>query len=192
MLVGAVIQAAGFAERMGGEKMNLDFGGRTVLQRVVDAAFAGGALRIVVVTNPQRPVHLDPGVPALQVENPTPERGQRSSLHVGLEALWDGLPFFFTPGDMPLLREEHFAVLIAAMQREPQYTVFAPTWKGRRGHPVLMGPIWKERLLAEPPEEPLRNTIRARPTEIRDVPVPLPGIRDDIDTPEEYERLLKG
>ncbi len=63
-----------------------------------------------------------------------------------------------------------------------------PTFKGRRGHPVLLSSRLVPEVLSLPPEAgPMRNILAGHPTIV--VELDSPGICRDVDTPEDYEQL---
>jgi molybdenum cofactor cytidylyltransferase len=58
----------------------------------------------------------------------------------------------------------------------------------RRGHPVLIGrPQWQD-VLGLREGETLRNFLRRKADQIDYVVVDDPGVIQDLDTPEDYER----
>jgi molybdenum cofactor cytidylyltransferase len=71
--------------------------------------------------------------------------------------------------------------------------VVLPTFAGKRGHPV----IWDQRLFAElrtselATREGARAIVHAHADEIRQVPVDDPAVTDFINTPADYERLIR-
>ena len=87
MVIG-VILAAGASTRMGRPKALLPIGADTFVVRLARAFIAAGIDDLVVVTGPERDA-IDSAlavarIAARVVENPRRERGQLSSLHVGL------------------------------------------------------------------------------------------------------------
>ncbi|MFN3986617.1 MAG: NTP transferase domain-containing protein [Rhodocyclaceae bacterium] len=82
-------------------------------------------------------------------------------------------------GDMPWL-EPASVVAVAAALDHPQ-RVAAPSFEGRRGHPVGFGAAWFERLTALAGDLGARALLQD--TDIRLLPSPSPGVVRDVDTP---------
>ena len=69
--------------------------------------------------------------------------------------------------------------------------IVLPTFEGRRGHPVLFAPDVLEEILELPASQGANIVVRKDPGRIREVPVNAPGVLVDIDTPEQFEKLLE-
>jgi len=65
--------------------------------------------------------------------------------------------------------------------------VVVPTFDGRGGHPILLGAGVFTAIRALEPDEPLRDLLRTRNR--LDVAVDDPGIRIDLDTPDDLRHL---
>ncbi|MCL6622998.1 MAG: NTP transferase domain-containing protein, partial [Fimbriimonadales bacterium] len=128
--------AAGRSERLGQCKQLLDWDGKTLLARMVDAFRSAGLICLRVVGRPEdeelaREVH---SLGLRYVVNPQAERGMASSILVALEdcrSPWLGL----CPADMPLLRTETLLRLGSAVS--DSFSIIQPICKGIRRHPVL-------------------------------------------------------
>jgi molybdenum cofactor cytidylyltransferase len=120
--------------------------------------------------------------------NPDPERGMLSSLQTGLRMLSDGARILFLPLDYPAIRSETVASLCVA----PPCLIAMPRFGGTRGHPVLISRAVADELLALPVDAAARDVIRGHDAEIHYVDVADPAILMDVDTPGDYEALVKG
>jgi len=182
---------------MGRPKPLLDFDGRAALELVLEAGAAGGAARSVVVA----PAGLEEAlsaaaarsrVPARIIGNPDPGSEQIRSLQLALEAIRGERheAFFIHPADYPLATGSDYGLLLAALRSSSDgSTVFIPSHAGRRGHPILCAGTLLEAFLGLPPGGTARDVISA--AKVAHVPTPNDGVLEDMDTPEEYERLLE-
>ena len=192
-MIGAVILAAGQSRRMGRNKMLLPYGVSTVLETIVAEVVACPALAdVVVVTGhePDRITTLLAPYPVHCVFNPAYARAEMLvSLQVGLRALPAGVQaVLVVPGDHPRLRRAVIQRVIDAY--EPGAFVI-PSYQMKRGHPIVIDrALWGE-LLALPETATLRGFTRAHEGYIRYVVVDTDSVLKDIDTPEEYDDLLK-
>ena len=187
--VGAVVAAAGLSSRMGAFKPLLPFDGATVIERCVANLRAAGADEIVVVTG-RRAEDVEKqlaGSGVKTVRNPDYAETQMfDSLRIGLRALSPRCGVvLLTPGDVPLVRPETIRALLAA-----RGGFVCPSCGGKRGHPVALDAAYLPALLACGGEGGLRGAVRALAIPETEIEVEDAGIRLDLDTPEDYEKLL--
>jgi CTP:molybdopterin cytidylyltransferase MocA len=71
-----------------------------------------------------------------------------------------------------------------------RHTLVLTTHAGRRGHPTWLQWSHFAVIRALPPDQGLNAFIRARTAETRELPWPSDEILRDLDTPEDYQRLL--
>ena len=192
-MIGAVILAAGQSRRMGRNKMLLPFGVSTVLETIVTEVIACEAVAdVVVVTGhePDRISALLASYPARCVFNSAYARAEMLvSLQVGLRALAEEVQAaLLVPGDHPRLRRDIIQRVIDAYQ--PGALVI-PSYRMKRGHPILIDRVWWAELLALPETATLRGFIRAHEDHIHYVVVDTDSVLKDVDTPEEYDDLLR-
>jgi molybdenum cofactor cytidylyltransferase len=67
--------------------------------------------------------------------------------------------------------------------------ILIPTFRSRRGHPVLFAAGTFPELLAAPLSEGARAVVHRHHEEVEYVEVDEEGILWDVDQPEDYERL---
>lgn len=127
------------------------------------------------------------------VVNPQPERGQFSSLRIGLrEVLNRGRDTaVLTPVDRPPAREETVAMLRESYVQaaEQGYWAAIPSNAGRHGHPMIAGRDLIEALLRAPEESNAREVLNQNASRLYYVEVDDDAAFENINTPEEYERL---
>lgn len=134
-----IVLAAGRSTRLQGIKQFFEWRGKPLVAHAIQAAQEGGLSPIVVVHGPQREISLElfAGYAVELVENPAPERGQSSSIVLGLQALAGRAEAaIFLLADMPLVTSDLIRALINA-HRRTLAAVVAPSFDGRRGNPVL-------------------------------------------------------
>jgi len=183
---------------MGTPKALLDYRGAPFIVRILEAFEALDLkTRVVVVGGGAQAAPIRAaltGHDCIIVENPDPASGQIGSLRRALEALAPIRPAaaLVWPVDLPHVHLSTVEQLLENYRRE-RAAVTVPTFAGRRGHPV----IWDARLFAElqtntaADQEGARAVLRAHEAELHAVSVDDPAIVDAIDTPEDYERLIR-
>ena len=199
MLTGLIL-TGGASTRMGSPKALLrDPEGQPFLLRLIDvfaAAARGRFDRVVVVAG----IHhdeiatvlgvLDPSLPVRLVRNPDPARGQLSSIWCGLDAMSASTEgALMTLVDVPMVAPATVRAVIDAWSRT-RSPIVRPICDGRRGHPVIFDRTVFGELRAAPLDQGARVVVRAHWTDSLDVPVEDRGCLLDIDTPDDYRRLL--
>lgn len=194
-MIAGIVLAAGRSRRMGRPKPFLRLGGATFLERAVRTLRDGGCEPVVVVAGPaadetaRRVAEAAAALGVKVVENPEAGSEQVDSLRVGLRAVGpDAEAAVVLPVDVPGADAGTVRALADAF-RARGAPVVLPLHAGRHGHPVLFGrAVWPE-LLADPLPDGARTVIHAHAAELEEVPVPaLPA---DVDTPDDYRRLLE-
>ena len=128
------------------------------------------------------------------VENPEPETGPIGSLRGALRALQPVQPSaaLVWPVDLPHVRVTTVERILETHRRTGAAAV-VPAFAERRGHPV----IWASALFGELLESPeatrqgARAILHKHDEEVIAVPVDDPAVIDEVNTPEDYERLVR-
>ncbi len=196
MSVVGVVLAGGRSARMGSPKALLDFRGQPFVVRILEALEALEVKTRVVVVGPDAP-RIRPALAPHEcviVENSDVEGGPISSLRAALRVLepWQPSAALAWPVDLPHVRVTTVERLLEAFRRTLAPAV-VPTFAERRGHPVLWGAALFEELLTNDraTREGARAVLGAHTAEVVPVPVDDPAVLDDLNTPEDYERLVR-
>ena len=188
--IGAVVAAAGLSSRMGEFKPLLPFAGDTVLGRCLDNLLRAGATEVVVVTG-HRADELAPVLsarPVRAVHNPDYAHTEMfDSLCLGLRALPpDCGRVLLTPGDVPWVSPALIRSLLAV-----EADFVCPRCGTRRGHPVVLAGEKIPALLNFRGEGGLRGAVEALGFSTAFVETEETGITMDLDTPADYQKILK-
>jgi len=188
MRLSAIILAAGKSERMGRNKLLIEFGGRPLLSWVLDAVEASRVDEAIVVLG-HKPQELSPILRAYDVEevyNPDYELGMTTSFQAGLRRA-SGDAAFLILGDQLGLKPELLDEMARVMERDPEALLVSPMYQGRRGHPVLFHKTLFHEILALPPGTPIKMVVDRYEAHHRYVEGDLWCVFD-LDTPEDVER----
>jgi molybdenum cofactor cytidylyltransferase len=197
--VAGVLLAAGRSERFGeGNKLLAELDGEPLVRHAARTLVGASLDRVVAVVGHEsdrvRAALAD--LPVAVVTNPDYEAGQATSVRRGIEATReDGAEAehpvpdaaVFALGDMPAVATETVELLVAAF-RADLGDPLAAAHEGRRGNPALFGAGHFDALAAVDGDTGGRELLRSAPGAAL-VETGDPGVREDVDTPADLERL---
>lgn len=193
-MIAAIILAGGASQRMGTPKALLKFRDATFLETILEAGLAAGLQPRVVVLGYDANKILQ----ELTLDHVTVVRsddlaaGPIGSIRTGIGTILnhavDAAVVWHV--DQPHVRLDTVRALTDRF-RAAQAPILIPTYRGRRGHPVLFARGVFDELLAAPDREGAKAVVHAHPGRVIEVPVEDPAVLEDIDTPEAYQALLK-
>jgi molybdenum cofactor cytidylyltransferase len=199
-----LILAAGDSSRMGRDKALLPWPPATNPQAPFTETFLSAAIRslfpateFVLVVVGKNEAALAPVIyaqGASLVVNPDPDRGQFSSLQVGLhEVLNRGRDAaMVTLVDRPPVSAATVQELRDSFAAADQNVwAVVPEFSGKHGHPYLVGREMMEAFLRVPATSTARDVEHQHQQHIQYIPVDDPLVAVNINTPEDYAALLK-
>jgi molybdenum cofactor cytidylyltransferase len=181
--VDCVITAAGLSSRMGSWKMMLLLDGSPVIEHSVRNALKA-CCRVVLVSGYRGDelAKFFSGWDRVEtVYNPDYEKGMFASIKRGIERV-KSEKCFISLGDMPRLDPDVYSKLLSY----PGQDCVIPKYRGKLGHPILIGERVKKGIAGFPEPASLKDVLQDFPT--LSVPVDDAGILIDLDSKEDYER----
>ena len=196
-VIPAIVLAAGKSTRMGRAKANLPVGGAdTFLSRIVRTFRDAGVEDVVIVVGHEREAIVEEfgrtDLEARFVANPDYETGQLSSLLAGLRLVdRPGVTAaLVTLVDVPLVTAATVRAVVNRY-RDTHAPIVRPVHGEHHGHPVLIDRSLFEAIRHADPALGAKPIVRAHVSAAGDVEVEDEGAFLDIDTAEEYQRLLR-
>jgi molybdenum cofactor cytidylyltransferase len=192
--VAAIVLAAGMSRRMGAPKQLLRVGDKTILERTLENVRASNASEIVLVLGhaadeiQKRIATQDLKI----VLNHGYEQGMGTSLRSGLmEVTADVKAAIIVLADQPWISAGTLNRLIACHQeRKPQ--IIIPTYRGFRGNPVLLDRSVFAEVQSLNGDVGCRAIFGDHAEGIVKLPIDDPGILQDIDSRDDFEKLTAG
>ena len=187
--VSAILLAAGRSQRMGAPKPLLPVRGRPAVVRCLECLRDSQVADIVLVVNPEGGdiVNAAGGFPVRVAVNELPGSDMAGSVKAGMFLVeHDATGILVCLCDHPLVSPDTIASMTSAHSRMPGAIVI-PAFRGRKGHPTL----FPRRILEDLGTfATLRDLIGHHPAKILLLDVDDEGVVLDMDTPEDYQRIL--
>jgi molybdenum cofactor cytidylyltransferase len=188
----ALILAAGFSSRANGFKPLLPLGSGTIIGRVISSYLQNGVEVFVVVGHRQDEIKESIGNLCIHiVENPDYRLGMFTSIQVGVRKLGGAYGWFFvSPVDIALISPDTIARLMAEAKNNLGKILF-PVFNGRRGHPPVIPSSLIPAILGWDKDGGLNAVLSQNKELALEVQVTDSNILFDVDTPEDYQELLR-
>jgi molybdenum cofactor cytidylyltransferase len=195
----AVVLSAGESSRMGRPKALLPIDGVRFIERIVMALRATKVARILIVLghNAEEMRQKLNDLPVTIAVNKDYKRGQLSSLQTAIDEIESKPEFAAVDGilihlvDHPYLNPELVNDMIAKFYESGKMIV-VPRFRGRRGHPVIFSSSLFQELMDAPLDQGAKIVVHAHRADTLEIDTDDEGVTIDIDTPEEYKKLVEG
>lgn len=196
-LLGAVLLAGGASRRFGADnKLLAEIDGVPIVARVAREIAAGGVSELVVVTGAEHDAYMTAlsGIPARFEANRDWADGIGSSIAAGVRALSDAPQgVFIVPGDLPNLSADVLRRLGSAFAEAGGRRVIVPvTAEGSQRNPVLWPRHLFAQLAALSGAKGGKSLLDSLGEARVDVAFDDESLFADIDTPDDYARLIAG
>ena len=192
MMISAILLAAGKATRLGKPKQLTPFGQGTIVEQAIDNLLSSAVNEVVVVVGyrAEEVVKTVAAKPVKLVINPDYEQGMSTSIIAGLKLVDSrARVVMLALGDQPLINSQTINRLIEEFYNRDK-GIAIPTYRGRRGHPIIFAIKYKEKLLELKGDIGGRQIVRDHPDDILEVAVNSKSIISDIDTIGDYQSHL--
>jgi molybdenum cofactor cytidylyltransferase len=193
-MITGIILAAGAARRMGQLKQLLPLVEKPMVWHVASAACQSRLDKVILVTGAgadavSAAVH---DLPVTVIYNDKWEMGQGESLVAGINQLPLGTDaVIFLLADQPLVTSTLINALIDNYHNSGK-SIICPFYADQRGNPVLFGlKEWKNALSTLSGDQGARKIIAAHPESIHCFPVNSEEVLWDVDTEEDYQRMVE-
>lgn len=187
--LGAILLAAGFSRRMGGENKLLKLlHGRPLLCHALETvgSLGLGQLLVVLGEKAHETAALLP-ISAIAVRNSRAAEGMGTSLASGAAALDPRLAGVFVAlGDMPFVTRGDYEKLVMAFHEQQGAAICVPLHQGQRGHPVLFPARCFPALASLKGDEGARRVLTAPGERYHAVEGCSVGVLTDFDSPQSF------
>lgn len=193
MYIRGIILAAGTSTRMGKNKLQMDMGGNSIIQKVIQNARNSELDELLIVYGRY---DVDTDVP--KIFNKDFEQGMSTSVKCGFQnpqgsKSFNGDAVMLILGDMPFADKEIINALYEGFEKSTR-NIAVPIYDGKRGNPVIIGQKYFKCLMNNTGDKGARDIIRNNPDDVEKIEAKGEGIFIDIDDEETYKKyynLLK-
>ncbi len=191
--IGVLILAAGNSSRMGQPKQLLLYKNKTLLRHIAEVAIAAVNTPVAVISGAYTDLIQDElsSLPVYQLHNPFWQEGIASSIRMGVLYLTQHHPnltgIILCVSDQPYIEPVLLESLINNSVAAP-HKIIACSYDNTLGTPVLFSASYYDALITLKGAEGAKKLLRKYSDEVIPIPFLLGGI--DIDTPEDYQRLM--
>ncbi len=191
--VRGILLAAGASTRMGEMKQLLPFGSASVVEHIVETLLAAPVEELVVVVGHEEESVSGrlAGKHVRIAVNADYREGMTSSVKCGLRAVSEEPgAFLLALVDQPLMTTEVVRTVIDAFWAAGK-GVCIPSYRGRRGHPVVFDSKYRDEILSLRGDVGLKEVWRAHPEDIHHVEVDTDVVLRDMNYPDEYRAQFR-
>jgi len=191
--IAAIIVAGGYSSRMGDFKPFLQFGEKSAIEMLIDTYKSAGINNIIVVAGYKGSEVAEKikGSGTTCIQNENYARGMFTSVIKGVKALDTSVSaFFMQPVDIPLVKKYTIEVLKNKYGESGKGIVY-PDFCGRIGHPPLIDCKYREAILRSNGEGGLKRILHEYSCDSINAPVFDKAVLMDMDTKEDFEKLLE-
>jgi molybdenum cofactor cytidylyltransferase len=188
-MTGLIILAAGESSRLGQPKQNLKFEGKTLLERAVEAGRGSACNKIIVVLGANSS-EIVPISGTTTLNNKDYMQGMASSIKTGIREICSDLMIdnvIIMLCDQPFVNSVLLNSLISR-HIESGKSIVASAYNGVTGVPALFDRSVFAELLSLQGMEGAKTILKNHAGDVASIMFEKGGI--DIDTPEDYERLI--
>jgi len=184
-MICAIILAAGKSLRTGAQKLLLPFGEQTVIGHVADQVIKSPIRQVLVVTAEQSEqiAAVLKGKRLSIVINPDFEGDMLSSIRCGLRALPGCEAIMILLGDQAGIGSGLIGEIIRIYETT-HASIIVPTYRGRRGHPILFATKYCDEVQKRFDGVGLRGLLSAHPEQVHEMKVEDEAVLADVDVPQ--------
>ena len=196
--ISAIIMASGKSERMGTNKLLLEYRGMTFIENTLEKVLNENFYELVIVISDkkvrkkcqdyikksekdEKKIYI--------IDNKKSEKGQSESIKIGLKTLGKCDGYMFFSCDQPFLTSDTIKKILQNFKTKG---ITTPEYNGKRSLPVIFGENFKDELLKLEGDTGGKTVISNHQDKIKIVEIENSDEGKDIDTKEDYDMLKKG
>ncbi len=196
-MVSAILLAAGESKRMGDtDKRFLLYKGKPLVNHVMLNLWNSEQSQLIIVMqdNDNNLLNGQDNEQIKVVVNSDYQQGMTTSIQKGVAtASEQATGYMICLADQPLISTEDYNQIIDVFENSHTINnkcIIVPFFEGKKGNPVVFSAHYREAILNHKNPEGCREIIQANKEHVIKIDMPNDHILRDVDTPEDYERLI--
>ncbi|MDF2614463.1 MAG: molybdenum cofactor cytidylyltransferase [Clostridia bacterium] len=189
-MVSAIIMASGYSNRMGKDKLLLEYRGKTLLQQTLDTVLKCDFYQVILVIRQKEMLQLKNSNTLKVIENKKAYRGMSESIKLGLKYADACDGYMFLTIDQPLLGSTMVNKLLQSFD-EDKNDIIVPRHMGKKGSPVIFPSRFKQELMSLEGDIGGKIIINKYLKQVRFVEIDDEKSLFDVDSQEDYQKILQ-
>lgn len=192
MNVSVIIMAAGLSKRMNQEKLKMKINNKFIFEYILDTIknCYDCFNEVIVVAKDDTILIRAEEFGFKTVKNDISYLGQSTSIILGIQNSNATQGYMFFVADQPFIKEETIRELIRTFEKNPSNIIIA-SYNGINGNPAIFPEIFGEQLLNLEGDTGGKLIIKNNEDKVIKVHIQSDNEFIDIDTFEDYERIVK-
>lgn len=192
MNVSAIIMAAGLSKRMNQDKLKMKISNKYIFEYIFDTIknCSDCFYEVMVVAKDETILRKAEEFGYKSVKNEISYLGQSTSIKLGIQNSNACDAHMFFVADQPFIKKETIRELIRTFEKTPSNIIIA-SYNGINGNPTIFPEIFREQLLNLEGDTGGKLIIKNNEDKVIKVHIQSDNEFIDIDTFEDYERIVK-
>jgi molybdenum cofactor cytidylyltransferase len=195
-MLSAIVLAAGSSKRMGNKnKLLLPYRNSIVIVATIENILTAGIEEVVVVTGfeSEKIKASIQHLPIKIADNKDPATGMTSSIQCGVSNA-SGNGFMICLADMVLITPAEYALLKNSFEEHHQKNskcICIPRYNNKKGNPVIFSSYYRQAILQHQDPEGCKEVVQSNKENIYWIDMTEDHVLQDMDHPEDYEKLVR-
>lgn len=190
MKLSSIVMASGLSKRMNGNKLQMEINNKKIYEYILETINNHDFHETIVVTNDSEITSKAVSLGYRTLNNPNAYLGQSASIKLALKNSSDSDGYMFFVADQPFISSNTIDLLFSTFEQNPD-KIIIPSYNGVNGNPVVFPCALKKELIAITGDSGGKSVINNNLDKVIKVHIQNEYEHIDIDTIEDYEKILK-
>ncbi len=190
MKISAIVMASGLSRRMNTNKLQMEINNKKIYEYILETIKNHEFHEVIVVTNDQNIKAKAEGLGYKTLKNPNAYLGQSVSIKIALENSKESCGYMFFVADQPFVSSDTINIICNTFKNNLD-RIIIPSYNGINGNPVLFPCSLKKELMSIVGDSGGKVVINNNFDKVINVKIHNADEHMDIDTLEDYEKVLK-
>lgn len=189
-MINAIIMASGYSRRMGENKLLMPFRDKLLVEYIIDKVLECSFYNSVIVSKDEGVLNIAVQKGIKVIKNEDAYKGQSESIKLGINNTLRADGYMFFTADQPLINIKTVRLLIDTFNKHSSSRIVIPRFREKRGNPVIFPEKFIGEMMMLEGDNGGRSVIDRHIKDVVFVDITNANELKDIDTYEDYEKLL--